>query len=268
MTLPVVALMREAAERFVLPQFRCPEGLHVQEKTPGDLVTMVDLRVEAFLHKHLTRLCDIPFIGEESWDEKAKASLGRGNCWVVDPIDGTRAFVEGDDRFAMIVARIAGGQCEEGWLFFPAKDELFYAKRGQGIITFNKSVASVNKAVSPGRYRLTWVATEQRDQLELRLRSAGWTLDSPTCWELRRLLVGEPGGYLCSHVTPWDMAAGVLLVSEAGGSVFRSDGETPVPTDEVGLYIFAPDVATASEWISTFELSQIRTLSPIRGVTS
>ncbi len=258
----VIALMREAAKRYILPRFRNPKTQQVREKTPGDLVTIADEEAEKFLYRELTRIWDVPFVGEESWDKNCRAGLHQGSCWIVDPIDGTRSFVEGDDCFAMIVARVHHHRCEEGWLFFPARDELFHAVRGQGT-TFNKDTAHVNNTPRPGRYRLSWVEPKQRKQLETKLIAAGWTTDTPTCWELRRFLRGEEGGYLCSHVTPWDMTAGVLLACEAGGYVLRSDGKRPHPTDEAGLYIFAPDEVAAYQWLSTFKLSELSLRSPL-----
>lgn len=261
----VAKLIREAAQQFILPRFRSKDDLSIQEKTPGDIVTIVDLEVEAFLREGLGQLLPLPFVGEESWGEDARELLRKGSCWLVDPLDGTRSFVEGDERFAVIVARIDDGQCEEGWLYFPATDELYYAKRGEGAHS-SQGVSRVANPTNTGRYRLNWVASDQRNELQRRLQLAGWSTDTPTCWEFRRILLGEPGGYLCSHVTPWDMVAGVLLVVEAGGTVIRSDRSTPTPSDEQGLYVFAPDDDSAENWIATFELSSIQTSSPIDGV--
>jgi len=260
--------MAAVAEAAVLPRFRALTLADAQDKGGGDPVTVADLDAERALRAALPSIRDVPVVGEEGWDAGERARLAAGEAWIVDPLDGTRAFLAGDDRFAMIVALVEGGRVTAGWLSFPARGEVFAATEAHPTATRHSGgwrPCQVHPSPAPGRLRLGFLDPEDRARAEPPLRAAGWADDTPTCWELRRLLSGEPGGYLCTHVTPWDMAAGVHLVTRAGGAVRRADGAAPGPSDEAGLYVFAPDAATADGWIERFGLGGAAPRSALEG---
>ncbi|MEM1034733.1 MAG: inositol monophosphatase family protein [Myxococcota bacterium] len=264
----VADVMREAARRFVLPRFR-PAGSpapasaqRVHDKGGGDLVTDADLEAEAWLAHTLPDLVSLPVVAEETYGPRARATLAAGACWIVDALDGTRPFVEGDARFAMIVARVQDHRVEAAWLYFPALGRLICAQRGCGAREGSTRL-SVCGEDAPGRFRLRHLDPVPRARVEDAVRAAGFVDDGPTCWELLRLATGEPGVYLCTHVLPWDLAAGVLLVEEAGGAVVRHDDAPVRVTDERGLYVFAPNVASAHRWVDAFGLAELAPRSPL-----
>ncbi|MDQ2625303.1 MAG: inositol monophosphatase, partial [Actinomycetota bacterium] len=143
MTAPVVdldavaRLVREVGLELVLPRFRDLRAGEISEKSPGDLVTAVDVEAERVLTARLGEIAPgVPVVGEEAvaadaalLDVLAREPL----AFVVDPIDGTRAFVEGDPDFAVMVALVERGVTVASWISLPAYDELFTAVLGEGV---------------------------------------------------------------------------------------------------------------------------------------
>lgn len=256
--------MQHAAERWVLPRFVAPQTAGIRHKAGGDLVTLADEQTQAFLAAELPRVDSLPVVGEEGFGAADRKVLQQGDCWIVDPLDGTAPFVAGDPRFAMIVARVRGGRILQGWLLFPAQGEgeMYFAQAGAGAWC-NQHRLAVHPNAAPGRMRLSMLHPEDQMGCQAALSRAGFVPDTPTCWEFRRLLHAELGAYVCSHVTPWDMAAGVLLVREAGGDVVRADGAPVSPADEAGIYVFAPSAPVAHQWIDAGGLAHARVRSPI-----
>src|SRR5690554_240361 len=132
----VARLVREVAHDLVLPWFRDLRAGEISEKSPGDLVTAVDVEAERVLTARLGEIAPgVPVVGEEAVaaDATILDLLARdGLTFVVDPIDGTRAFVEGDPDFAVMVALVERGVTVASWIALPAYDELFTAARGAG----------------------------------------------------------------------------------------------------------------------------------------
>ncbi len=132
----VAKLVQEVAHGLVLPRFRDLSAGEISEKSPGDLVTAVDVEAERVLTARLADIAPgVPVVGEEAVaaDASLLGLLGReGLAFVVDPIDGTRAFVEGDPDFAVMVALVDTGVPIASWIALPVYDELFTAARGAG----------------------------------------------------------------------------------------------------------------------------------------
>lgn len=132
----VSALVRQVAASVVRPRFRDLHTGDVSEKGPGDLVTVVDLEAEAALTAGLRLLTpDVPVVGEEA--VAADPALVRTvataeRVWVVDPIDGTQAFVDGAPDYAVMVALAERGEAVAAWICLPELDRLYVAVRGGG----------------------------------------------------------------------------------------------------------------------------------------
>jgi fructose-1,6-bisphosphatase/inositol monophosphatase family enzyme len=258
---PVSTLLREAAGRFILPRFRHPDLQGVREKTPGDLVTLADTETEAFLLPRLSTLFPgARCIGEEGYSDADRQYLRSGaDVLVVDPLDGTRAFATGDERFSMLVCQCSGGQPVAAWMYFPARDVLVEGHIDRGV-TINGRSTRVT-AGGAERLRLTWLQDGDRARVERQLTAAGWCDTAPTSTEFLNLVSGETSQYLCSHTTPWDTAPGVLLARAAGGWVERCEGEAWSVGDEAGLLLFSPNEET---WTETRRAHELRAVRPCR----
>lgn len=240
-------LVQDVAHRVVLPRFRDLAAGEISEKSPGDLVTAVDVEAEQVITAGLAELSSgIPVVGEEAVE--ADPSLldllgGDGYAFVVDPIDGTRAFVEGDPDFAVMVALVDSGVPVASWIALPAYGELFTAARGAGAFVMRGSgeperlVPSDDDAPSAGgivRAVRGGVATaflpdglreevgERVEQLAPHVRGSARLWAGAT---YRRVLLGEDDFIVYWRTNAWDHAPGTVLVREIGGSVTRWDGD-------------------------------------------
>jgi myo-inositol-1(or 4)-monophosphatase len=201
---------------------------HVRVKGPKDWVTEADVAAERRIAAILSAgLPGAGFLGEESGHQRASTG---GDCWIVDPLDGTTAFVRGLPTFAVCIALARGGGLHTGVILLPRLGELFVAERGRGAFLNGRRIrvsgtARLGEAVlalwhddsvwrdRPLRERLAALALASR---HVRSEGAGFSL---AC-----VAAGRLDGYWEQSAGPWDMAAGVLLVEEAGGRVTDDRG--------------------------------------------
>jgi len=202
----------------------------VRYKGRIDLVTETDAAVESHLREHLGKLLPgVGFMGEES----APSLVPEGDCWIVDPLDGTTNFVHGIPFAAVSIALWQEGATRLGVVALPMLNECFYAERGQGAHC-NGQPLQVSKIA---RCEQSLIATGfpydidvQKDRI---LRWLGAVL--PQCQGVRRcgaaaadlayVAAGRYEAFYETGLKPWDMAAGWLLVQEAGGRVTNILGE-------------------------------------------
>jgi len=194
------------------------------EKSPGNLVSEADLQSEVCLFQHLC--CarpDYGWLSEESDDDIARLSAGR--VWVVDPIDGTRSFLDGRPEFAVAGALIVDATPVAAAVFNPATDEMFEAMRGGGA-RLNGATLSVSKVANLTDARLLSGHTETQQK--------AWAARFPECtihsvssiaYKLALVAAGQFDALI--SVWPkheWDIASGELLVAEAGGVASTAEG--------------------------------------------
>lgn len=217
--------------------------LQVHEKGPKDLVTDADYASQAAIFKLLGEsFPDHLLIGEESTDGKTNALeqlvLGeQRGCWIVDPLDGTINYVHRLQSFCVSIAYVAEGELQVGVILDPVCDELFFAARGRGAWVSRCNgdqqrpvKVSDCKDISRGMFACSFPAGVKRDAPEVQQFAA--VLEE--CQSLRRLgscalnlcyvADGRLDGYWTQSVKAWDMAAGALIVKEAGGTVTAMDG--------------------------------------------
>ncbi len=214
----LVAATREAGER-ALADFGAP--VKQWDKWPGQPVSSTDLAVNELLKSRLLGARpDYAWLSEEDADERSEARAGARRVWVVDPIDGTRAFLKGRREFAVSVALVENGVPVAGAVFNPATGEMFEAL-APGPARRNGVVVAASKARALAGARLGVSRTE--------MRRADWTKALPE-------MIAEPissvayklalvaSGRFDATVTlwtknEWDAAAGDLLVRAAGGRI-------------------------------------------------
>jgi fructose-1,6-bisphosphatase/inositol monophosphatase family enzyme len=235
----VGALMAEAAERAILPRFRTLAQHDVEEKSPGELVTIADREAEAILAAGLAPL--LPgsrVIGEEacSIDPRLLDTLGEGIVWLVDPLDGTGNFVAGRPEFAVMVALLREGATQAAWILDPLSGQLARARLGSGAWIGDIRLRSAPQV--PGR-RLRgsigrFMPEEMQSKLAERLRSGAERLPGlmSAGVEYPMIGAGERDFAFYWRTLAWDHAAGVLFVNEAGGKAARPDGSAYQPASE------------------------------------
>jgi fructose-1,6-bisphosphatase/inositol monophosphatase family enzyme len=245
-------LLREAAEKVVLPLFRQLDESDISEKAPGEVVTVADQRAEEIIGTGLRRL--LPgsvVVGEEAVadDPGLLDHLGeRGDVWLVDPVDGTANFAAGRHPFAMMVALLREGALTGAWILDPSGAELATAWAGQGTRLGERPVRTAVGAPSAGELRgaamSQFLPRRQRESVEAGGRSVGELLPGLHCAgrEYLDLLTGAQQFVLFWRTLPWDHAPGALLVREAGGVARRFDGTDYHPADDAsGLLVAASD---------------------------
>lgn len=211
------------------------EGLlaDVSAKGRANFVTHCDMAVQAFLQRELAaRWPQIGFLGEEA----AAAPDFSGPVWVLDPVDGTANLMHHYRHSAVSLALTYGGQTVCGAVYDPFADELFSARSGEGA-SVNGRPIRVSAGV-PLADSLISIGTSPYDR---QLAGANFELFRrlyDRCGDLRRsgsaaldlayVAAGRTEGYLERNLKPWDYAAGILLVREAGGVVSDFAGKAPV----------------------------------------
>jgi len=271
----VGALVREVAQSVVLPRFRDLAAGEISEKSPGDLVTAVDLEAERVLTAGLQEIApEVPVVGEEAVaaDSSLLGLLGReGLSFVVDPIDGTRAFVEGDPDFAVMVALVDSGTPVAAWVALPEYDELFAAERGAGtfLTRGSGSPERVRRGEAPttadgarrnvrGGVATFFLPEGLRERIGERVEElAPEVRANDRLWAgatYRRVLLGEDDFIVYWRTNAWDHAPGALLVREAGGISQRWDGSDYRADDERSSLLVASSPLVAAEVRSTLGL--------------
>ncbi|MFC9343414.1 inositol monophosphatase family protein [Streptomyces sp. NPDC057020] len=255
-TTEVEEAVRKAAAAEIMPRFRQLAADDIVEKNgPHDLVTVADRAAEAHLTESLTAL--LPgsvVVGEEAVHaDPAVYDALRGDApvWIVDPVDGTRQFVHGDPGFCTLVALARHGELLASWTYAPALDEFAVAVRGRGATLNGQPL----RAGSPAPGEVLEVATSHPDyttpdQKRALLGLAAEGVAPRPCGSAGLEYLAVARGALAatafSWEYAWDHAAGLLLVTEAGGThttvagePFRITGGNALP------FTAARDAATA-----------------------
>jgi fructose-1,6-bisphosphatase/inositol monophosphatase family enzyme len=237
----VAALMRAAARTAILPLYQNLAAGDIEEKAPGDVVTVADRAAEELLIAGLTRLLPgSTVVGEEGVAADA-ALLDRlgdaGPVWLVDPLDGTANFAAGHGPFAVMVALLAGGTTRTGWILDLTTDHLVVAEAGAGAYLDGQRVCA-DQAAPPlsalrGNVRSKYLPPAVRAAVDRRVGLLGEALPGTGCAarEYPDVIAGVQDFALFWRTLPWDHTAGVLFAHEAGGMARRLDGGLYLPTD-------------------------------------
>ncbi|MFA9201411.1 MAG: inositol monophosphatase [Cypionkella sp.] len=241
----VHALMREASERAILPRWRQLAAHEVERKgTSGelpDVVTIADREVEAILAEGLASLLpEASIVGEEACeaDPALFGRLGDALCWIVDPLDGTNNFAAGKPPFGVLVALAERGETIAGWIYDCLGGRFCHAERGGGAFVDGERVRARETGTRPpvAANSLVYMQPTRRQAVRSAIEPHYTLVDIPRCAaeQYPRLVLGENDVAIFERTLPWDHAAGVLFVNEAGGKVARPDGR-PYRVDEHAL---------------------------------
>ena len=199
----------EKASKILIRDFGELEKLQVSKKGPKDFVTNADIKAEKIIIDELKKARpNYSIISEENGVEKNKDEI---NSWIIDPIDGTINFLHGVPHFAISIALKSKNEIICGLIFDPIKDELFYAEKNNGAF-FNNQRIRVSKKNDINECLFAIGKLENKIDLTFR-RSGCAALD------MAYVASGRYDGYYQSNLNLWDIAAGIILVKEAGGII-------------------------------------------------
>jgi fructose-1,6-bisphosphatase/inositol monophosphatase family enzyme len=247
----VADLIREVAATVVLPRFRHLSAGEVQQKSPGDLVTVADQEAERALTRGLTALLPGSIVVGEEGVAAEPALLERvgddGPVWIVDPVDGTNNFAAGKTPFAVMVALARDGELVASWILDVVGDHLMVAEAGSG--AYQDGVRVKTRTDNPGAAGLRGVVAGRYLPPPLRAVAAA---NAPKLGEVTRgrhcagyeypaVATDEQQFALFWRILPWDHAPGVLIIREAGGTVRHLDGSGYHPSDSEHGLLVAPN---------------------------
>jgi len=203
----------EKASKILIRDFGELENLQVSKKGPQDFVTNADIKAEKIIIEELKKARpNYSVISEENGVEKNK---DQSNFWIIDPIDGTTNFLHGVPHFAISIALQSNNEIVCGLIFDPIKNELFYAEKNNGAYFNNQRIRVSKKrdineclfAVGKGKYNPDLICR----------RSGSAALD------MAYVASGRFDGYFQNNLNLWDIAAGIIIVKEAGGIINEID---------------------------------------------
>ena len=231
---PVISVMVKAARRagtVLLRHMSKLDSLNVFEKGRQDYASEVDSLAETEIIRELRRAYpDVAILAEES------GAMGKGKqTFVIDPLDGTSNYLRGLPHFCVSIALVENGEPTDGVIFDPLRNELFTASRGAGAMLNDKKLRVTDRKDLVGSLLITGFVPRERARLAPQLETIRSLLgeaedirrSGSAALDLAYVAAGRADAYFEAGVKAWDIAAGVLLVREAGGRVcdFRGRGE-------------------------------------------
>lgn len=230
--------MVDAAERAIMPRYRNLAHADVAEKARDELVTIADRESEAILSDGLARILpEASIVGEEASDadRSVRQRLADTLCWIIDPLDGTGNFVAGEGPFGILVALAERGCAIGGWIFDPRTGRFCAAMDGEGTTIDGVRVQSRASGASlpVAAVSSLFDSSERRADVMARISPHFATIPIPRCAaeQYPRMILGVNDITLFERTLPWDHAAGVLCLTEAGGMATRFDG-SPYRVDD------------------------------------
>lgn len=234
----IIRVVRDAGELI-----RCAHDVEqdITEKTnPADVVTKYDVAVQKFLRRELLRLLpEADFLGEEG----AQAQLTQPWCFIVDPIDGTANFVRGMGHSNISVALAKNGQTEYAVVYNPYRDELFSARRGEGARLNAKPIHvtehdAAHALLICGSTAYDRELTDRHFDMMKALynRCADYRRFGAAALDFCYLACGRAEVFFECRLRPWDIAAGTLILTEAGGQVTQMDGSAIDVTQNCSIF--------------------------------
>ena len=212
--LNVMIKASERASKILIRDFGEVEKLQVSKKGPGDFVTNSDLKTEKIIIDELKKAKpNYSIISEENGIEINK---DKDNTWIIDPIDGTINFLHGIPHFAISIALKSNNEIISGLIFDPIKNEMFYAEKNNGAF-FNNHRIRVSKKNQINNC-LFATGGVIKNELDLPYRKSGCA-----ALDMAYVASGRYDGYFQHKLNLWDIAAGIVLIQEAGGVLNKID---------------------------------------------
>ena len=200
----------EKASKGLIRDFGEIEKLQVSIKGPSDFVSNADTRVEKIIISELLKAKkDYSILSEE---DGSIINKDNNNTWIIDPIYGTTNFLHGVPHFAISIALKSNNEIISGLIYDPIKDEMFYAEKNNGAFFNNKRIRVSKKKELDSCLFAT--GGNNKINIDLITRKSG-----SAALDMAYVAAGRYDGYFEDNLHIWDIAAGILIVKEAGGIV-------------------------------------------------
>ena len=200
----------EKASKILIRDFGEIEKLQVSKKGPADFVTNSDIKVEKVIMEELEKARPTySFISEE---KGTKNNKDNNNTWIIDPIDGTINFLHGVPHFAISIALKSNNEIISGLIYDPIKDEIFFAEKNNGAFCNNQRMRVSNK--NNIQDCLFAIGGKFKSEPSFPNRKTGCA-----ALDLAYVASGRYDGYFQKDLNLWDIAAGIVLIKEAGGII-------------------------------------------------
>ncbi len=205
----------------------------------GDFVTEVDEACERYLIDAIR--IERPHASILSEESGASGSQDAEEVWIMDPLDGTRNYVEGIPFFCVSVGMVRSGRVEAGAIYDPVHDEMFYARRGVGAYLNGAAIrVSKEKSLDDGLVSVAWVKRKvERSEFvkyvdKISSETSYFRRYGSAALAMAYVACDRSDAYLQGGLNPWDVAAGMVIIEEAGGVV--------TDFDDRPLDVFNPDI--------------------------
>jgi myo-inositol-1(or 4)-monophosphatase len=228
------------------------ELIHIETKAHNDFVTDVDRAAEAAIVEILREAFpEHGILAEESGRSGIEDERGAEYVWMIDPLDGTTNFIHGFPQYAVSIALARKGILEHAVIFDPVSNELFTASRGRGAymndrrIRVSRRLRLADALLGTGFpfRQFAYIDVYLAMFRELAQKSVGLRRAGAAALDLAYVASGRLDGFWEIGLSPWDMAAGALLIQEAGGFVADFDGE--------GNYLKSGNITAATPKVFT-----------------
>jgi len=200
----------EKASKILIRDFGEIENLQVSKKGPKDFVTNSDLKTEKIIIEELKKAR--PHYSVLSEENGYSENKDLKNTWIIDPIDGTVNFLHGIPHFAISIALKTNNEIVSGLIYDPIKDEIFFAEKDNGAY-FNNHRIRVSKKNNLNEC-LFVTGGKMKNEPDIPLRKSGCA-----ALDLAYIASGRYDGYFQDGLNLWDIAAGIILIKEAGGVI-------------------------------------------------
>ena len=205
----------QKASKNLIRDFGELEKLQVSVKGPSDFVSNADTKAEKIIIEELSKAKkNFSILSEE---DGSKINKDQNNFWIIDPIDGTTNFLHGIPHFAISIALKTNNEIISGVIYDPIKDEMFYAEKNNGAFFNNHRIRVSNKKEINSCLFATG-GQDDNKKIGLNIRRTG-----SAALDMAYVASGRYDGYFQKNLNLWDIAAGLILVKEAGGIVNEID---------------------------------------------
>ena len=212
--LNVMIKAAEKASRALIRDFGEIEKLQVSIKGPADFVSNADLKAEKIIIEELKNAR--PYYSIISEEDGSENNKDKNNTWIIDPIDGTTNFLHGVPHFAISIALRSGDEIVSGIIYDPIKDEMFYAEKENGAFFNNKRIrVSKKRELNSCLFAM---GGKSENTVDLSVRKSG-----SAALDMAYVAAGRYDGYFQNDLNLWDIAAGIIILKEAGGIINEID---------------------------------------------
>lgn len=251
----VLELLVDVAERVINPRFQALSGGEVDQKTPGDFVTIADREAEQLITAELTsRYPGVLIVGEEAAHERPVMIAGLADAehaFTVDPVDGTGNFVRGSAKYAVMVAELRHGSPTRSWIWQPELQRAYVAERGAGCYRDGVRLGAPEVREPPRG------AATKRNWRRLDAEAQQFTRPYTNfCagFDYADLVEGQLDFIYYRNPKPWDHLPGQLMLDEVGGAIIEIGGRRYTALGSLGGEIIAAvrgELATrmAGHWL-------------------